>query len=191
MRRQEADGAAPKSHRDRGTESPDKDATVGTAHGDAERTIHQVGGDGRVVGEIRTDTPVFVISVAAELAGMHAQTLRTYDREGLVTPGRTSGGGRRYSQRDIELLQQVQQLSQDEGVNRAGIRRIIELENDVDNLRGHLAQLTAELEAARDVALQLAAQLPSADSTALVAMRRPVVPVRTRTTTVVTWRPKT
>lgn len=153
-----------------------------------ERTIHQVGGDGRVVGNIRTDTPVFVISVAAELAGMHAQTLRTYDREGLVKPGRTSGGGRRYSQRDIELLQQVQRLSQDEGVNRAGIRHIIELENTVDELRQHLAELSAELIAAQETIAALTAQKTSAESTALVALRRPIVPRRTRTTTVVVRR---
>src|SRR5690606_25531084 len=97
-----------------------------------DRPIHQVRSDGRIVGEIRVDTPVFVISVAADLAGMHAQTLRSYDREGLVSPRRTSGGGRRYSPRDSERLQQVQQLSQDEGVNRAGIRRIMELEDQVE-----------------------------------------------------------
>src|SRR5690606_35227559 len=105
--------------------------------------------DGRIVGEIRVDTPVFVISVAADLAGMHAQTLRSYDREGLVSPRRTSGGGRRYSPRDIERLQQVQQLSQDEGVNRAGIRRIMELEDQVEALRAELEQMAAELEATR------------------------------------------
>ncbi len=87
------------------------------------------------------DAPLFVISVAAQLAGMHAQTLRSYDREGLVSPGRTTGGGRRYSQRDIELLREVQRLSQDEGVNRAGIRRIIELEAQVDALREQLAEM--------------------------------------------------
>src|ERR671933_2966222 len=77
-------------------------------------------------------TPVFVISVAAQLAGMHPQTLRTYDRLGLVTPGRTAGRGRRYSERDVALLREVQRLSQDEGINLAGIKRIIELETQVD-----------------------------------------------------------
>ena len=86
------------------------------------------------------DAPLFVISVAAQLAGMHAQTLRSYDREGLVSPGRTAGGGRRYSHRDIELLREVQRLSQDDGVNRAGIRRIIELESQVDALRSRIAR---------------------------------------------------
>ena len=91
------------------------------------------------------DAPVFVISVAAELAGMHAQTLRQYDRLGLVTPSRTLGGGRRYSARDVALLREVQRLSQDEGVNLAGIKRIIELESQVDALRSRLAELSAEI----------------------------------------------
>lgn len=94
------------------------------------------------------DAPVFVISVAAELAGMHAQTLRQYDRLGLVTPGRTVGGGRRYSARDILLLREVQRLSQDEGVNLAGIKRIIELESHVEALQQRVGELRAELDAA-------------------------------------------
>ena len=81
---------------------------------------------------------LFLISVAAELAGMHAQTLRTYDRLGLVSPERTSGGGRRYSQRDVDLLREVQRLSQDEGVNLAGIKRIIELTNQVEALQAQV-----------------------------------------------------
>ncbi|HEX2289441.1 MAG TPA: helix-turn-helix transcriptional regulator, partial [Pseudonocardiaceae bacterium] len=95
------------------------------------------------------DTPIFVISVAAELAGMHAQTLRGYDRLGLVSPGRSPGGGRRYSARDIALLQEVQRLSQDHGVNLAGIKRIIDLENQVEALRSRMAELAAELDEAR------------------------------------------
>ena len=95
--------------------------------------------------DLPEDAPVFVISVAAHLAGMHAQTLRQYDRLGLVTPGRTVGGGRRYSARDVARLRQVQRLSQDEGINLAGIKRIIALESHVDALRARLAQLTEEL----------------------------------------------
>jgi MerR family transcriptional regulator/heat shock protein HspR len=86
------------------------------------------------------DVPVYVISVAAELAGMHAQTLRTYDRLGLVTPGRTAGGGRRYSARDIGLLREVQRLS-GEGVNLEGIRRVLDLEQEVRRLRRRVAEL--------------------------------------------------
>ena len=89
----------------------------------------------------REDARTFLISVAAELAGMHAQTLRTYDRLGLVSPERTSGGGRRYSQHDVELLREVQRLSQDEGVNLAGIKRIRELEDQVAALSRRVAEL--------------------------------------------------
>ncbi|MDA4110846.1 heat shock protein transcriptional repressor HspR [Mycolicibacterium holsaticum] len=102
----------------------------------------------------------FLISVAAELAGMHAQTLRTYDRLGLVRPQRTAGGGRRYSQHDVDLLREVQRLSQDEGVNLAGIKRIIELTNQVEALQARIKELTREID-------DLRAQ-PRAKSTALV-----------------------
>ena len=116
--------------------------------------------------EVSEDAPVFVISVAASLAGMHAQTLRQYDRLGLVTPGRTVGGGRRYSARDVALLREVQRLSQDEGVNLAGIKRIIELESHVDALQSRVAELMAQLE-------QLCSELDTArgPSTALMVWR--------------------
>jgi MerR family transcriptional regulator, heat shock protein HspR len=102
----------------------------------------------------------FLISVAAELAGMHAQTLRTYDRLGLVSPQRTSGGGRRYSQHDVDLLREVQRLSQDEGVNLAGIKRIIELTNQVEALQSRLQEMAREIEELRSQ--------PRSKSTALV-----------------------
>ena len=91
------------------------------------------------------DTPVFVISVAAQLAGMHAQTLRQYDRIGLVSPSRTRGGGRRYSARDVALLREVQRLSQEEGISLAGIQRILELEKQVGVLRARVRDLTDEV----------------------------------------------
>ncbi|MGW4207961.1 heat shock protein transcriptional repressor HspR [Lentzea sp. NPDC004789] len=128
------------------------------------------------------DTPFFVISVAAQLSGLHAQTLRSYDRMGLVSPGRTSGGGRRYSMRDIVLLREVQRLSQEEGVNLAGIKRIIELENQVDALRSRITELQQEL----------AQALAAADSTAAAvhaSYRRDLVPIRQETALVV-WKPK-
>ena len=108
----------------------------------------------------------FMISVAAELAGMHAQTLRTYDRLGLVRPQRTSGGGRRYSQHDVELLREVQRLSQDEGVNLAGIKRIIELTNQVDALQARVRELTEEVESLRGSPRRDLAVMPK--STAVV-----------------------
>jgi len=112
------------------------------------------------------DTRTFLISVAAELAGMHAQTLRTYDRLGLVTPRRTRGGGRRYSQHDVDLLREVQRLSQDEGVNLAGIKRIIELTTQVEALQSRLRELADEVERLRTNQRRDIAVVPK--STALV-----------------------
>ena len=99
--------------------------------------------------------PVYVISVAAELTGLHPQTLRQYDRLGIVSPGRTGGGGRRYSLRDVELLREVAELTA-HGIGLEGVRRILELERQVAALRDRNAQLrahTAELEAALTDAL--------------------------------------
>jgi MerR family transcriptional regulator, heat shock protein HspR len=114
----------------------------------------------------RDDARTFLISVAAELAGMHAQTLRTYDRLGLVIPRRTSGGGRRYSQHDVDLLREVQRLSQDEGVNLAGIKRIIELTNQVEALQSRLKEMAEEIAALRGNQRRDLAVVPK--STALV-----------------------
>lgn len=127
------------------------------------------------------DTPVFVISVAAELSGLHAQTLRSYDRMGLVSPGRTTGGGRRYSMRDIALLREVQRLSQEDGVNLAGIKRIIELEGEVEALGNRVAELTEELAAAYAAAEQAAAAVHA-------SYRKDLVPLRQETSLVV-WKP--
>lgn len=127
------------------------------------------------------DTPVFVISVAAQLSGMHAQTLRSYDRLGLVIPGRTSGGGRRYSVRDIAQLREVQRLSQEEGVNLAGIKRIIELENQVEWLQQRVTELNEELATAYAAAEQAAAAVHA-------SYRKDLVPVR-RQNALVVWRP--
>src|SRR6187431_356805 len=96
--------------------------------------------------EQSSDAKVLIISVAARLAGMHPQTLRQYDRLGLVQPGRAGGGGRRYSERDVALLREVQKLSQEEGVNLAGIKRIIELESRVEALQARVHELLEELE---------------------------------------------
>ncbi|HTW05622.1 MAG TPA: helix-turn-helix transcriptional regulator [Streptosporangiaceae bacterium] len=130
--------------------------------------------------QLSDDSPVYVISVAAEMSGLHAQTLRTYDRLGLVSPGRAAGGGRRYSLRDILVLREVQRLSQEEGVNLSGIKRILELENEreqsrrlLTELHAEIAQLRAELESTRAVAARLAALLRSRnESAALVPVRR-------------------
>jgi MerR family transcriptional regulator/heat shock protein HspR len=119
----------------------------------------------------KDDPRTFLISVAAELAGMHAQTLRTYDRLGLVSPRRSSGGGRRYSQHDVDLLREVQRLSQDEGVNLAGIKRIIELTNHVVALQARLQEMAAEIEVLR-------------------ANQRRDIAVVPKSTAVVVWQPR-
>jgi MerR family transcriptional regulator, heat shock protein HspR len=128
------------------------------------------------------DAKVLIISVAARMAGMHPQTLRQYDRMGLVQPGRAAGGGRRYSARDVELLREVQRLSQDDGVNLAGIKRIIDLEQQTYQLQLQLAELQAELGEAQARLAQLEA---------LAYPRRDLVPTRpARTTALVVWKPR-
>src|SRR3954451_10320912 len=126
------------------------------------------------------DAPVYVISVAATLAGMHPQTLRQYDRLGLVSPGRTPGRGRRYSARDIEMLRLVQRLSQDEGINLGGVKGILELESHVDALRARLAELVAELDATRAEVVRREAQVHA-------SYKREIVPF-TPSGTVALWR---
>ena len=131
--------------------------------------------------ELSDDTPVYVISVAAQLSGMHPQTLRAYDRLGLVSPGRAAGRGRRYSLRDILILREVQRLSQEEGINLNGIKRILELELAerrsrmlVAEMHAEISQLRAELESTRAVAARLANLVRSrADGAALVPVRPP------------------
>ena len=98
------------------------------------------------------DRAVFIISVAAELAGVHPQTLRIYERKGLVRPERTSGNTRRYSQADIEVLLAIQALT-DEGVNLAGVKRIMELQSEVDALHRKVDELRAQLAHRRAIAM--------------------------------------
>jgi len=126
------------------------------------------------------DAPVYVISIAAELAGMHPQTLRSYDRLGLVTPGRTAGRGRRYSARDVALLREVQRLSQEEGVNLEGIRQILRLGAQVIALQAEVRQLREELAKARVEADRRVAE-------AHASHRRDLVPVDRGA--IVVWRP--
>ena len=137
------------------------------------------------------DTPVFVISVAAQLAGMHAQTLRQYDRLGLVSPSRTRVGGRRYSGRDVALLREVQRLSQDEGVSLAGIQRILALEHQVAALRARVAQLSADVERANARAASGSRIFAAGARGDIMAMRPGERPPRMLSSSqaLVVWRP--
>ena len=95
------------------------------------------------------DSAVYVISVAAELTGLHPQTLRSYERMGLIQPGRTGGGGRRYSHHDIELLRLIADLTAS-GIGIEGVRRILDLQNQIEALRMRNEELVVELEATRE-----------------------------------------
>jgi MerR family transcriptional regulator/heat shock protein HspR len=98
-------------------------------------------------GDAGEERAVYVISVAAELAGVHPQTLRIYERKGLVRPQRTSGNTRRYSKRDIDLLRQIQEMTQEFGINLAGVKRIIEMQAELTTLRARMLELEEQLRA--------------------------------------------
>jgi MerR family transcriptional regulator/heat shock protein HspR len=135
------------------------------------------------------DTPVFVISVAAQLAGMHAQTLRQYDRIGLVSPSRTRGGGRRYSARDVALLREVQRLSQEEGISLAGIQRILELEKQVNALRARVRDLADEVEGLRGSAAPGSRVFAVGPAGEIITLRAGQRPRPNRSQALVVWRP--
>ena len=130
--------------------------------------------------------------MAAQLAGMHAQTLRQYDRLGLVSPSRTRGGGRRYSARDVTLLREVQRLSQDEGVSLAGIQRILDLENQVQALRARVTELSTELEALKSVFGSGSRVFAAGRAGEVVAVRAGQRPTRSISSSqaIVVWRPR-
>ncbi|ERK71385.1 MULTISPECIES: heat shock protein transcriptional repressor HspR [Leifsonia] len=131
------------------------------------------------------NTPVFVISIAAELAGMHPQTLRQYDRLGLVSPSRTAGKSRRYSMRDVEKLQEIARLGA-EGVSLEGIRRIIELEDQVGSLSARVRELESAL--ADELLNRPGRRVFAAGSEGEVVSLRAGTRVR-RSTQLVVWRP--
>ncbi|HET6214570.1 MAG TPA: helix-turn-helix transcriptional regulator [Micromonosporaceae bacterium] len=129
-----------------------------------------------------SDAKILIISVAARMAGMHPQTLRQYDRLGLVQPGRAPGGGRRYSARDVALLREIQRLSQEDGVNLAGIKRIIDLEQLSARLQQRVHELELEIEVVRQRIEETEALLP-------YPQRALMRPAQTSTALVV-WRPR-
>lgn len=132
------------------------------------------------------DSPVFAIAVAAELAGMHPQTLRQYDRIGLVVPGRTRGGSRRYSMRNVEQLREVAQLSS-EGVSLPAIARLLDLEDEVRMLRGRVVELEGALRAERET--RPGVRVFAAGSSGQVFTVGTTRRIR-RSTEVVLWRPR-
>ncbi|UNK71075.1 MerR family transcriptional regulator [Microbacterium sp. H1-D42] len=132
------------------------------------------------------DVPVFAIAVAAELAGMHPQTLRQYDRIGLVVPGRTRGGSRRYSMRDIEQLREVAQLSS-EGMSLPAIARLLDLEDEVRMLRRRVLELEGALRAERETRPGM--RVFAAGSTGQVVTVGSGRRIR-RSTEVVLWHPR-
>jgi len=135
------------------------------------------------------DAAVYVISVAAELTGLHPQTLRTYERMGLITPGRTGGGGRRYSPRDLDLLREISELT-GAGIGIEGVRRILDLEHRAAALAARNAELQAELDTAHEALRQLTAaqaQVRRPDQPA-VPSRLPVLRPTAVDASVVVWR---
>ncbi|MCF3138360.1 MULTISPECIES: helix-turn-helix transcriptional regulator [Micrococcaceae] len=135
---------------------------------------------------IDVNQPIFVISVAAELADMHPQTLRQYDRLGIVSPSRAPGKSRRYSQNDVNKLREVQRLSQS-GVSLEGIKRILDLENQVAALQYRVAELTEELTRRRATGdARIFAAGAAGDVVSLARGQRP----RARSQAVVVWRPR-
>ncbi len=97
-------------------------------------------------GPLGSNQAIYVISVAAELAGVHPQTLRIYERKGLVDPARTQGGSRRYSDDDIDRLRRIQELTSDAGMNLAGVEKVFELEEQMERMRKRMQQLEREQE---------------------------------------------
>jgi len=126
------------------------------------------------------DGAVYIISVAAELAGVHPQTLRTYERKGLLKPARTSGGTRRYSQRDVDRVLLIQELTQGEGVNLAGVLRILALQDRLEELSERLDRARADVERVRVEARSALADAVRATGRELVLYRRNEIEVSHR-----------
>lgn len=115
------------------------------------------------------DAPLYVISIAAELADMHPQTLRAYERKGLIEPSRTEGNTRRYSRRDVDKLKFIQRLTQEEGLNIAGVKAVLEMGSKLDQARKRIAEL-------EDMVRHLASRLESDVEAAHKSHRFEIVP---------------
>lgn len=121
------------------------------------------------------DAAVYIISVAAELAGVHPQTLRTYERRGLIKPARTSGGTRRYSARDVERVLLIQELTQGDGINLAGVLRILALEDRLERLEAELDQAREHVEEVRAEAREALRELQARNRHEIVLYRAPEI----------------
>src|SRR3712207_525851 len=114
---------------------------------------------------------VYIISVAAELAGVHPQTLRTYERKGLLKPARTAGGTRRYSAKDVDRVRLIQELTQGDGVNLAGVMRILQMQDEIDRLNDELDRAREQVEEVRAEARELVAEALRRTGTEIVLYR--------------------
>ncbi|KAB3519933.1 MerR family transcriptional regulator [Corynebacterium sp. zg254] len=176
-------------HADKGHDRERRERGAGQERGGHEGRQGREGEHGRKR-QKKDAREVFVISVAAEITGMHAQTLRTYDRIGLVTPERTRGGGRRYSRDDIDQLREIQRLSHEEGVNLAGIKTIIGQQNRIRDLEAENEALQSRLlETQAELKRLLAAHNASSSSGRSGRSRGEIVHVP-RSTAVVMWEPR-
>jgi MerR family transcriptional regulator/heat shock protein HspR len=115
---------------------------------------------------------LYVISVAAELAGVHPQTLRMYERKGLIRPQRTSGNTRRYSQADIEIVQLIQEMTQERGMNLAGVEMVIELQQELERAQQRMERLRREAEELQRRLAEDLERLRQAQKTAIVLYRK-------------------
>jgi MerR family transcriptional regulator/heat shock protein HspR len=120
---------------------------------------------------VSVERAVYIISVAAELSGVHPQTLRTYERRGLLKPARTAGGTRRYSARDVERVQLIQELTQGDGVNLAGVLRILALQDRIEQMEERLDDARAEVEAVKADARAALRELASSSRSEIVLYR--------------------
>jgi MerR family transcriptional regulator, heat shock protein HspR len=120
---------------------------------------------------------VYIISVAAELAGVHPQTLRTYERKGLIKPARTSGGTRRYSQRDVERVRLIQDLTQGEGINLAGVLRILALQDEIEELSHALDRTRRRVDEVREEAKQALREAMQRSGSEIVLYRPPTTAI--------------
>ncbi|WP_370324939.1 heat shock protein transcriptional repressor HspR [Euzebya sp.] len=118
---------------------------------------------------------VYIISVAAELAGVHPQTLRTYERRGLIKPARTSGGTRRYSPKDVERVQLIQELTQGDGINLAGVLRILDLQDRLDEMSERLDRARDEVEQVKAEAREALREVKAASRHEIVLYRTPEI----------------